>query len=86
MNYEVKWIKEKESTKENIIETWERARQKYPGSQNALDALCKRFNIDNSKREKHSALLDCELRREVYVNLVEKKEPKWNLNSNNNTI
>ena len=86
LNYELKLIKEKEITKENIIDTLEIARQKYPGSQNSLDALCKRFNIDNSKREKHSALLDCELLREVYVNLVDQKEPKLNLNSNNNTI
>ena len=86
LNYELKLIKKKEITKENIIDTLEIARQKYPGSQNSLDALCKRFNIDNSKREKHSALLDCELLREVYVNLVDQKEPKLNLNSNNNTI
>ncbi len=86
LNYELKLIKKKEIIKENIIDTLEIARQKYPGSQNSLDALCKRFNIDNSKREKHSALLDCELLREVYVNLVDQKEPKLNLNSNNNTI
>ena len=86
LNYELKLIKKKEIIKENIIDTLEIARQKYPGSQNSLDALCKRFNIDNSKRKKHSALLDCELLREVYVNLVDQKEPKLNLNSNNNTI
>ena len=55
------------------------ARSKYPGSQNSLDALCKRFNIDNSKREKHSALIDCQLLKEVYINLVDQKEPKLNL-------
>ena len=59
----------------------ELARSKYPGSQNSLDALCKRFNIDNSKREKHSALIDCELLKEVYINLLDQKEPKLNLES-----
>ena len=44
-----------------------------------MDALCKRFNIDNSKREKHNALIDCQLLREVYINLVDQKEPKLNL-------
>ena len=57
------------------------ARIKYPGSQNSLDALCKRFNIDNSKREKHNALIDCHLLREIYINLVDQKEPKFNLES-----
>ena len=55
------------------------ARTKYRGSQNSLDALCKRFNIDNSRREKHSALVDCELLKEVYINLLDQKEPKLNL-------
>ena len=44
-----------------------------------MDALCKRFNIDNSKREKHNALIDCQLLKEVYINLVDQKEPKLNL-------
>ena len=57
------------------------ARSKYPGSQNSLDALCKRFNIDNSKRNKHHALIDCHLLKEVYVNLLDQKEPKLNLES-----
>ena len=64
-----------------IIDTLEIARQKFPGAQNSLDALCKRFNIDNSKREKHSALVDCNLLKEVYVNLVDQKEPKLNLDN-----
>ena len=57
------------------------ARSKYPGSQNSLDALCKRFNIDNSKREKHNALVDCYLLKEIYINLLDQKEPKLNLES-----
>jgi len=79
LNYELKLINQKTIDKNNIIDTLEIARQKYPGSQNSLDALCKRFNIDNSKREKHSALIDCQLLREVYINLVDQKEPKLNL-------
>ena len=79
LNYELKLINQKVIDKNNIIDTLEIARQKYPGSQNSLDALCKRFNIDNSRREKHNALIDCHLLKEVYVNLVDQKEPKLNL-------
>ena len=79
LNYELKKINKKEIDKKNIIDTLEIARQKYPGSQNSLDALCKRLNIDNSKREKHNALVDCQLLKEVYINLVDQKEPKLNL-------
>jgi len=79
LNYELRLINQKAIDKNNIIDTLEIARQKYPGSQNSLDALCKRFNIDNSKREKHNALIDCQLLREVYINLVDQKEPKLNL-------
>ena len=79
LNYEFRLINQKTIDKNNIIDTLEIARQKYPGSQNSLDALCKRFNIDNSKREKHNALIDCQLLKEVYINLVDQKEPKLNL-------
>ena len=79
LNYELSLINLKKIDKNNVIDTLEIARQKYPGAQNSLDALCKRLNIDNSKREKHNALLDCELLREVYINLVDQKEPKLNL-------
>jgi len=78
-NYELKLIKRKLIDKNNVIDTLEIARQKFPGSQNSLDALCKRFNIDNSKREKHTALIDCHLLKEVYINLTDQKEPKLNL-------
>ena len=74
-------INKKGLDRENVIDTLKIAREKFPGSQNSLDALCKRFNIDNSKREKHSALIDCELLKEVYINLVDQKEPKLNLES-----
>ena len=79
LNYELKLINQKPIDKKNVIDTLEIARSKYPGSQNSLDALCKRFNIDNSKREKHNALTDCQLLREIYINLVDQKEPKLNL-------
>ena len=79
LNYEFKLINQKAINKNNIIDTLEIARLKYPGSQNSLDALCKRFNIDNSKREKHNALIDCQLLKEIYINLVDQKEPKLNL-------
>ena len=79
LNYEFRLINQKTIDKNNIIDTLEIARLKYPGSQNSLDALCKRFNIDNSKREKHNALIDCQLLKEVYINLVDQKEPKLNL-------
>jgi len=81
LNYEFRLINQKTINKNNIIDTLEIARLKYPGSQNSLDALCKRFNIDNSKREKHNALIDCQLLKEVYINLVDQKEPKLNLES-----
>ena len=68
--------------KESIIDSLEIARNKFPGSSNSLDALCKRFNIDISRRKKHNALLDCELLREVYINLLDLKEPKFDLTSN----
>ena len=79
LNYEMKIIQKKEIDKNNVIDTLEMARAKYPGSQNSLDALCKRFNIDNSARKKHTALVDCHLLKEIYVNLIDQKEPKFNL-------
>ena len=62
-----------------VIDSLEVARNKFPGVSNSLDSLCKRFNIDLSRRTKHNALLDCELLREVYINLLDAKEPKFNL-------
>jgi len=79
LNYELKLINEQIIDKKNVIDTLEIARSKYPGSQNSLDALCKRFNIDNSRRTKHSALIDCHLLKEVYINLLDQKEPKLDL-------
>ena len=84
LNYELKLIGKKPIDKTNVIDTLELARSKFPGSPNSLDALCKRFNIDNSRREKHNALMDCHLLKEVYVNLLDQKEPKLNLESRRN--
>ena len=68
-------------TKKNVIDTLDIARNKLPGSSISLDALCKRFGIDNSKRKKHTALIDCELLSKVYINLLDQKEPKLNFNN-----
>ena len=65
----------KESIKNDVVDTLNLAREKFPGSQVSLDALCKRFRIDNSNRVKHTALIDCELLAKVYVNLTDQKEP-----------
>ena len=80
LNNELERIK-KQKIKEEVIDSLEVARNKFPGNSNSLDALCKRFNIDLSKRTKHNALLDCELLREVYINLLDIKEPKFDLTS-----
>jgi DNA polymerase-3 subunit epsilon len=76
LNYQLKLVKKKEIIRENIIDSLDVARGKFPGTSNSLDALCRRFNIDLSRRTKHNALLDCELLREVYINLLDAKEPK----------
>ena len=81
LNYELKLINKKQIDIKNVVDTLEIARQKHPGAQNSLDALCKRFNVDNSKRDKHNALIDCELLKENYINLVDQKEPKLDLNN-----
>ena len=62
----------------DVVDTLVLARNKYPGSGASLDALCKKFNIDNSKRVKHTALIDCELLSKVYINLIDQKEPLLN--------
>ena len=72
--------------KEDTIDTLDIARNKFPGSGISLDALCKRFRIDNSKREKHTALIDCELLAKVYINLLDQKEPKLNFINSNEKI
>ena len=79
LNGELSLLKKDLINKKQIIDSLEIARNRYPGSSNSLDALCKKFNIDLSRITKHNALLDCELLREVYINLLDVKEPKFNL-------
>ena len=69
-----------------VIDTLILGREKFPGSQVSLDALCKRFKIDNSKRTKHTALIDCELLSKVYINLIDQKEPTLNFQNQNDPI
>ena len=78
INNELEIAGKEKITKKNVIDTLDIARNKFPGSAINLDALCKRFRIDNSKREKHTALIDCELLAKVYINLIGQKEPKLN--------
>jgi len=75
LNNELSLIGRKKIDKKNIIDTLELARDKFPGSPVNLDALCKRFRVDNSRRTKHTALMDCELLSKVYINLIDQKEP-----------
>ncbi len=85
LNNELSLIGKSKINKSNVIDTLELARNKFPGSGISLDALCKRFRIDNSKREKHTALIDCELLAKVYINLIDQKEPTLNLSESNQT-
>ena len=71
----------KSKIKNEVIDTLALARNKFPGSQISLDALCKRYRIDNSKRIQHTALVDCDLLAKVYINLIDQKEPTFNLDS-----
>ena len=80
INHQLKLIKKNTITKNKIIDTLELARGKYPGTSNSLDALCRRFNVDLSRRVKHNAVLDCDLLREVYIHLLDAKEPKLSFN------
>ena len=75
-------LKKEKIDRKLVIDSLVVARNKFLGTSNSLDALCKRFNIDLSRRVKHNALLDCELLREVYINLLDAKEPKFNLANN----
>ena len=80
LNNELK-IAGKDLINNEIVDTVVLARDKFPGSSNSLDALCKRYRIDNSKREKHTALIDCDLLSKVYINLIDQKEPKLNFSN-----
>ena len=81
LNNELSLVGKKKIDKKNVLDTLILARDKFPGSQISLDALCKRFRIDNSKRKQHSALVDCVLLSKVYVNLIDQKEPTLDFKS-----
>ena len=81
LNNELKIIN-KNIIKNEIVDTLTLARDKYPGSSISLDALCRRYKIDNSKREKHTALIDCDLLSKVYINLIDQKEPTLDFKNN----
>ena len=84
LNNELSLIGKEKINKANIVDTLDIARNKFPGSAVSLDALCKRFRIDNYRREKHTALIDCELLAKVYINLLDQKEPFLNFNNIDN--
>tara|TARA_B100001287_G_scaffold81371_2_gene67732 strand:+ start:1251 stop:1916 length:666 start_codon:yes stop_codon:yes gene_type:complete len=81
LNNELKLLGET-SIENEVIDTLVLARNKFPGSTSSLDALCKRFRIDNSLRVQHTALIDCGLLAKVYVNLIDQKEPTLNFQNN----
>ena len=83
LNNELELLGKKKINNE-IVDTLTLARDKFPGSPSSLDALCKRFRIDNSKRTKHTALIDCDLLAKVYINLIDQKEPKLDLQNSDN--
>ena len=84
LNNELSKLGKKLIKSENVIDTLTLARDKFPGSPISLDALCKRYKIDNSKRSQHSALIDCDLLSKVYINLLDQKEPTLNLENREN--
>jgi DNA polymerase-3 subunit epsilon len=71
----------KKKINNEIVDTLILARDKFPGSPVSLDALCKKYRVDNSKRTQHTALIDCDLLAKVYINLIDQKEPTLNFNS-----
>ena len=84
INNELKILGKKEINNE-VIDTLILARDKFPGSPSSLDALCKRYRIDNSRRVKHTALIDCDLLAKVYINLIDQKEPTLNFSNEEKT-
>jgi len=84
LNNELSLLGKNKIDKKNVVDTLELARDKFPGSSISLDALCKRYRIDNSKRTKHTALVDCELLYKVYINLIDQKEPTLNFQNHEN--
>ena len=84
LNNELSLLGKKKLNNENVIDTLALARDKFPGSPISLDALCKRYRIDNSERTQHTALIDCDLLAKVYINLLDQKEPTLNFKNEEN--
>ena len=84
LNNELALLGKKKLNNENVVDTLALARDKFPGSPISLDALCKRYRIDNSKRTQHTALVDCDLLAKVYINLLGQKEPTLNFQNEDN--
>ena len=84
LNNELALLGKKKLNNENVIDTLALARDKFPGSPISLDALCKRYRVDNSKRTQHTALIDCDLLAKVYINLLDQREPTLNFKNEDN--
>ena len=84
LNNELALVGKKKLNSENVVDTLALARDKFPGSPISLDALCKRYRVDNSKRTQHTALIDCDLLAKVYINLLDQKEPTLNFKNEDN--
>jgi len=84
LNNELALLGKKKLNTENVVDTLALARDKFPGSPISLDALCKRYRVDNSKRTQHTALIDCDLLAKVYINLLDQKEPTLNFKNEDN--
>ena len=84
LNNELALLGKKKLDRESAVDTLALARDKFPGSPLSLDALCKRYRVDNSKRTQHTALIDCDLLAKVYINLLDQKEPTLNFKNEDN--
>ena len=84
LNNELALLGKKKLNSDNVVDTLALARDKFPGSPISLDALCKRYRVDNSKRTQHTALIDCDLLAKVYINLLDQKEPTLNFKNDDN--
>ena len=84
LNNELALLGKKKLNSEYVVDTLALARDKFPGSPISLDALCKRYRVDNSKRTQHTALIDCDLLAKVYINLLDQKEPTLNFKNEDN--
>ncbi len=84
LNNELDLLGKTKLNSENVIDTLSLARDKFPGSPISLDALCKRYRVDNSKRTQHTALIDCDLLAKVYINLLDQKEPTLDFKNEDN--